>query len=150
MESLQIKMVKWAFPGCKSWTCGLVLVGKLQGELCCPLAGLWLTGPGPSLQKSSSGHRSCLCWQPEEELPKAGREEEASQKKRILIQSKKKKGTQFEGNWNFLTDIAIPTKPVSRLGMLLCLEEQGGFFACVYELGFLLLLSYPLYPLFFV
>lgn len=27
--------------------------------------------------------------------------------------------------------------------MLLCLEEQGGFFAYVYELGLLLLFSYP-------
>lgn len=54
----------------------------------------------------------------------------------------KKKGTQFEGNWNSLSHIAISTKPVSRLGMLLCLEEQGGFFAYVYELGLLLLFSY--------
>lgn len=60
-----------------------------------------------------------------------------------------KKGAQFEGNWNSLSHTAISTKPVSRLGMLLCLEEQGGFFACVYELGFLLLLSYPTYLLFF-
>lgn len=64
-------------------------------------------------------------------LPKYGREEEASQKEGISVNSKKK-GTQIEGNWDSLSHTAVSTKPVSRLGMLLCLEEQGGFFACVY------------------
>lgn len=58
-------------------------------------------------------------------LPKLRREELASWKEGISVSSKKI-GTQFEGDWNSLSHIgvfAVSTKPLFRLGMLLCLEE---------------------------
>lgn len=67
-------------------------------------------------------------------LPKLRKEELASWKEGISVSSKKI-GTQFGGDWNSLSHIrvfAMSTKPLFRLGTLLCLEErEKDFCLCV-------------------
>lgn len=114
---------------------GTLLGGKLKGELCDLLAGLQEPIRGyQSLDARAFKHLqvvpAAVCSSSQSQRPpELGREEEASQKEGISAYSKKK-GTQFEGNWNSRSRIgvfAMSPKPVFRLGTLLCLEERGGF-----------------------
>lgn len=64
---------------------------------------------------------------------------------RILVYPKKK-GTQFEDNWNSLSDICSVQKTCIQAGGIALLEAMRRVFACVYELRFLLLLLHLLSP----